>query len=86
MIKYIKSVSFYKNGSFLESVDLEKRSFYTEDEAIEHLINNPLNYYYNKFGIHKFDCEYELEVVRNTNGEECMYTKCYYYNKKLYRK
>ena len=48
MIKYIKSVSFYKNGSFLESVDLEKRSFYTEDEAIEHLINNPLNYYYNK--------------------------------------
>lgn len=48
MIKYIKSVSFYKNGSFLESVDLEKRSFYTEDEAVEHLINNPLNYYYNK--------------------------------------
>lgn len=48
MIKYIKTVSFYKNGSFLESVDLEKKSFYTEDEAIDHLINNPLNYYYNK--------------------------------------
>lgn len=48
MIKYIKSVSFYKNGAFLESVDLEKRSFYTEDEAMDHLRNNPLNYYYNK--------------------------------------
>lgn len=48
MIKYIKTVSFYKNGSFLESVDLEKRSFYTEDEAVDYLINNPLNYYYNK--------------------------------------
>ncbi len=48
MIKYIKTVSFYKNGSFLESVDLEKRSFYTEDEAIDHLVKNPLKYYYNK--------------------------------------
>lgn len=48
MIKYIKTVTFYKNGAFLESVDLEKKSFYTEDEAMDHLVKTPLKYYYNK--------------------------------------
>lgn len=48
MIKYIKTVTFYKNGRFLESADLEKRSFYTEEEAYNYLLTNPLYYYYNK--------------------------------------
>lgn len=40
-----------------------------------------LNSCYNKFGIYKFNYEYKLEVVRNTNGEKCMYAKCHYNDK-----
>ena len=47
MIKYTKKVNYYKKDQFLYSLELEKKSFYILDDAINQLKKTNLKYYIN---------------------------------------
>jgi hypothetical protein len=51
MIKYIKTVHYEKGTASLGNDAIEKRSFYTLEDAINYLKKTDLKYYYNKNNI-----------------------------------
>ena len=66
MIKYIKRVEYYKNSIFHHSAEIEKKTFYTIEEAKNYLQQTTLKYYYNKKDISLIESAEVLHREKDT--------------------
>lgn len=73
MYKYIKNVTYYYNGAFLEQHKIENINFPTLESAKNYLNNTQLKYYYNK---KYYSCYESAEIWEKTQTGYRIYNKC----------
>lgn len=72
MYKYIKNVTYYYNGQFLEQHKIEAVNFPTLDSAKNYLNNTTLKFYYNK---KYYSCYESAEIWEKTQTGYRIYNK-----------
>lgn len=66
MIKYTKIVNYYNKEQFIESQEIDKKSFYDVDDALKYANRQDLKYYNNK---KSYSLNEEIAiVVKNDDG------------------
>jgi hypothetical protein len=81
MIKYVKKVTYEKNTYLIESEEIEKKSFYTLEDAKNYLQDTKLKYYHNKNNI---SCYEEAYFIYKNNNDYKKYYKIIDYQGKIY--
>ena len=72
MYKYIKNVTYYYNGAFLEQHKIENVTFPTLESAKNYLNNTTLKFYYNK---KYYSCYESAEIWEKTQTGYKIYNK-----------
>ena len=65
MIKFTKKVSYYKNNKIIDVYEIEKKTFYTLEDALQHLDMTQLKYYINNKAISAIESAEVLEIKNN---------------------